>query len=296
MVPVVTTQQIQIFLAVTDAGGFAKAAPNLFMTQSAVSKAVSRLEQQLGVLLFERTTRVFALTEAGNQLYDLWSIHMHELDDLLGQISAAEEERANTITIGVVNTVQLESFLWEIIERFKTNCPEVTINVESESVSAIVPKFLNHEFDMIFAPDFARFSLEKGGAVWKWAAKGRAQLIMPKTHPLAQRNSVCLSELHGETFVSLGDAVSADYYKDFSEKFAASGFVPKIGKIYKTASSVKSIHRATDALILVDNYFDYDLLSESVKVPVDDCMNGIICSWQSTSGNHILLDNLSKLI
>ena len=55
MIPTITTQQIQIFLAVTDAGGFAKAAPLLFMTQSAVSKAVSRLEQQLGFPLFERT-------------------------------------------------------------------------------------------------------------------------------------------------------------------------------------------------------------------------------------------------
>lgn len=296
MVPNITTQQIQIFLTVTDAGGFAKAAPQLFMTQSAVSKAVNRLEQLLGFPLFERTTRAFALTDHGKQLYDLWSIHIHELKEMLGRISAAEQQRVNTITVGVVNTVSLESFLWDIIERFKAVRPEIVINVESESVSAIIPKFINREFDMIFAPDFTRFSLEEAARPWKWAARDHAQLIMPRSNPLVQKSSVCLADLRGEAFVSIDDTVSGDYYKDFSEKFAKVGFVPAIGKKYKTASSIKSIHRAQDALILADNYFDYDLLGDAVKVPVEDCFNGIICSWQSDADNTPLLDLLTKTL
>ena len=296
MIPTITTQQIQIFLTVTDAGGFAKAAPLLFMTQSAVSKAVSRLEQQLGFPLFERTTRLFALTEHGKRLYDLWSIHIQELEDMIERISAAERQKANEITVGVVNTVRLESFLWDIIDRFKAQCPETVVNIESEAVAAIVPKFLNHEFDMIFAPDFVRFSLDDADMPWKWAAKDHAQLIMPQTNPLAQKESVYLSDLRDEAFVSIDDTVSADYYKDFSEKFSKTGFVPKIGKKYKTASSIKSIHRAKDALILTDSYFDYDLLGDSVKVPVVDCMNGIICSWQKDAENQNLIDELTHTL
>lgn len=79
-------------------------------------------------------------------------------------------------------------------------------------------------------------------------------------------------------------------YKDFSEKFSKTGCTPKIGKKYKSASSIKSIHRAQDALILADGYFDYDLLGDSVKVPVVDCMNGIICSWQKDAENQNLID------
>lgn len=61
---------VQIFVEVVEAGGFARAADRLSLTRSAVGKAVARLEERLGVRLFQRTTRTQSLTEDGQQYYE----------------------------------------------------------------------------------------------------------------------------------------------------------------------------------------------------------------------------------
>nr|WP_216664565.1 LysR family transcriptional regulator [Dickeya dadantii] len=59
-----------MFVEVVDAGGFAKAGERLALTRSAVGKAIARLEERLGVQLFQRTTRTQSLTEDGQQYYE----------------------------------------------------------------------------------------------------------------------------------------------------------------------------------------------------------------------------------
>ncbi len=64
---------LDVFVAVADLGSFTAAAERLNLTGSAVSKSVARLEERLGVRLFNRTTRTLALTEAGYHLLP----HLH---------------------------------------------------------------------------------------------------------------------------------------------------------------------------------------------------------------------------
>lgn len=60
---------ISVFLAVAEARSFRVAAENLGVTRPAISQAIRRLEDRLGVALLQRTTRSVSLTEAGEQLY-----------------------------------------------------------------------------------------------------------------------------------------------------------------------------------------------------------------------------------
>ena len=67
--PRVTLEQWRALVAVVDAGGFAHAAERLHKTQSTVSYAVRRLEESLGVTVFELEGRRAVLTGAGRVLY-----------------------------------------------------------------------------------------------------------------------------------------------------------------------------------------------------------------------------------
>jgi DNA-binding transcriptional LysR family regulator len=60
---------IQVLVAAVEAGGFARAAATLGITQSGVSRAVARLEQRVGIRLFDRTARAIALTDEGRSFY-----------------------------------------------------------------------------------------------------------------------------------------------------------------------------------------------------------------------------------
>ena len=60
---------INVFVCVADSGSFRAAAERLNLTASAISKGIARLEDRLGVRLFQRTTRRLALTDAGAAFY-----------------------------------------------------------------------------------------------------------------------------------------------------------------------------------------------------------------------------------
>lgn len=89
------------FLATADAGSFTKAAERLHLTSSAVSKSVARLEERLGVTLFERSTRKLKLSSAGQAYYATCKRVLQELSDAEGVLAEQEGELAGAVRIGV---------------------------------------------------------------------------------------------------------------------------------------------------------------------------------------------------
>jgi DNA-binding transcriptional LysR family regulator len=82
----------RIFVSAAEAGSFATAATALGLTRSAVAKAVSRLEQQTGTRLFQRTTRVVTLTNEGQALYARATDTIRELEAALDDLAGRGEE------------------------------------------------------------------------------------------------------------------------------------------------------------------------------------------------------------
>jgi len=85
---------VQIFVDVVEAGGFAKAADRLSLTRSAVGKAIARLEDRLGVQLFNRTTRALCLTEDGHQYYERC---LRAIEELQGGEAMLESGRRDVV-------------------------------------------------------------------------------------------------------------------------------------------------------------------------------------------------------
>lgn len=98
-------QAIMIFTTVAERGGFTAAASKLEMSPSAVTKNVAALENELGVQLFNRTTRRIALTDTGQEFYERCS-------EILGALDTAEKSMRdrNAIPRGKVRIVMPYSF------------------------------------------------------------------------------------------------------------------------------------------------------------------------------------------
>ncbi|MBD2463535.1 LysR family transcriptional regulator [Oscillatoria sp. FACHB-1407] len=78
-------QDLEVFVQVVESGNFAKAAAQLQLNPSAVSRRISNLEDHLGVRLFNRTTRSLSLTEVGKRYFN-------RCLNILGDIEEAEQE------------------------------------------------------------------------------------------------------------------------------------------------------------------------------------------------------------
>ncbi|MGM3173060.1 LysR family transcriptional regulator [Dickeya lacustris] len=92
---------IQLFVEVVEAGGFAKAGERLSLTRSAVGKAIARLEERLGVQLFQRTTRTQSLTEDGQQYYERCLRAIDELRAAEAQLDSGRREVSGTLRVSL---------------------------------------------------------------------------------------------------------------------------------------------------------------------------------------------------
>lgn len=86
-----TSEEIAIFVAVVESGSFSRAAEQLGQANSAVSRAVKKLESKLGVSLLNRTTRQLSLTEEGERYF-------RRMQVVLQEMAAAENDLLETRT------------------------------------------------------------------------------------------------------------------------------------------------------------------------------------------------------
>ncbi|WP_235445765.1 LysR family transcriptional regulator [Gulbenkiania mobilis] len=96
----VDLNDLLVFEAVADAGGFTAAANRLGVQTAKVSVEVGRLESKLGVMLFSRTTRRVVLTDAGQALYEECKPLLQGLSEAIDRAGSGKDELAGTLRIG----------------------------------------------------------------------------------------------------------------------------------------------------------------------------------------------------
>jgi DNA-binding transcriptional LysR family regulator len=119
------------FLAVADERSFTRAAKHLRVSQSALSHAIRRLEEEMGVRLLARTTRSVAPTDAGDELLRSLRPALTEIQAALGSLAGRRNQPAGRIRL-VVSPLAALSVLGPKLGRFARAYPEVVLDVTTE--------------------------------------------------------------------------------------------------------------------------------------------------------------------
>jgi DNA-binding transcriptional LysR family regulator len=122
---------LSAFAAVARAGGFREAARASRSSASALSEAVRRLEERMGVRLLNRTTRSVAPTEAGARLFERLAPALSELESALDAVNAFRDRPAGTLRLNVPANVA-RSVLPRIIVPFLQNFPDIRLEITAE--------------------------------------------------------------------------------------------------------------------------------------------------------------------
>ncbi len=118
-------------LAISRRGSFRAAALDLGMSTTALSNAIAKLEGQLGVRLFNRTTRSVSLTAAGQKFVDQVTPALKDIHNALDTVRSQQETPSGTLRINTFATAGREILAPLIIE-FLRRCPEVHIDLVTE--------------------------------------------------------------------------------------------------------------------------------------------------------------------
>ncbi|WP_253383275.1 LysR family transcriptional regulator [unidentified bacterial endosymbiont] len=190
-----TITQIHALLAVLEFGGFTEASKRLFMTQSAVSQAISALEEELGVNILVRDRRkAIQLTAAGSRL-------LPHLREIIVQTHAvkeiAEQEKQNpirTLHIGCFPSV-CACILPGIIRYFEQHHPNIKIIPYEENSNEIVDSLRNGSIDA----GFVHFPVS--GMYCVPVYRDKFTVVVPENHPLAKHTTLSLEALKGEPLI-----------------------------------------------------------------------------------------------
>ena len=120
-------RQLQTLITIADAGGFARAAGRLHLSQPAASRQIQALEAELGVLLFDRVGRRLQLTAEGEDIVRRSRRLLQEADSLRDRADALKSGLTGTLRVGG-SPQHIETVLAPFVSRFRRRHPDIEVN------------------------------------------------------------------------------------------------------------------------------------------------------------------------
>ncbi len=190
--------ELEVLVAVAQERSFSRAADRLHRTQSAVSQAVRRLEDEIGTRLFDRSSKTGTLTDTGRVLNE----YALRILDLRREARGAVQELGNlqrgTVSIAVNEYTVMH--LLPIIRTYRRDHPRLRLEVRRSPASQIPSEVLGRGVEI----GVITYRPSQPGLACLPVATDELALLVAPGHRLARRAEVALQELGGEPFLAHG--------------------------------------------------------------------------------------------
>ena len=190
-----TLRQFKVFEMVARHLSFTRAAEELFLTQPAVSMQIKQLEDNLGLILFERLGRKIYLTEAGKEIYRLSreiSVKLEETSVLVDEMKGSE---GGHLVVSVASTVQY--FAIRLLAGFRQHYPNVKLSLKVTNRKGLLQMLEQNETDLVLMgtpPEHCDLKYE-------FLLDNPLVIIAPPNHPLQSEQKIALETLKNHTFL-----------------------------------------------------------------------------------------------
>lgn len=185
-------QQLRYFVAISQFGHYGQAAKALYVTQSALSNSIKKLEGELGVRLFEHQGRNAVLTDRGKVFAARISPILNDLDNAISEIQADTEACQNKARLGAVAAL-MRGVLSSLLNSYNENAEEPILFDLSHmgSTKECEQNLLNDTLDIAFCGNPAK----PNELNWIPLFPENAIVAVSSSHPLAKMQSVSLTDL-----------------------------------------------------------------------------------------------------
>ncbi len=141
-----TITQLEYVVAVATYKSFVAAAEKCFVTQPTLSMQIQKLEEELGIKLFDRNKHPIAITAIGEAIVDQARIALSEVDKIHELIQSQQNNMMGTFKIAVIPTVA-PYILPGLLEGYSTSFPDVKLQVKELETDQIIKALRNNEID-----------------------------------------------------------------------------------------------------------------------------------------------------
>ncbi|MFO1439827.1 MAG: LysR family transcriptional regulator [Verrucomicrobiaceae bacterium] len=192
-------QLLDQFVVLARTKNFTRAAEELHLSQSALSRAIQKLEDQLGQPLFERKPREVVLTELGELLLQRAKHILQLMEDTFSELS--EAGRRGRIRLGAIPTIA-PYFLPSLLSSFAKKYPDIAVIVQEDTTENLIKRCHHGEIDLaILALPLLAKNLEVEALFDE-----ELLLVVPVGHPLAASKTLPIDAVEHFPFVMLNEA------------------------------------------------------------------------------------------
>jgi DNA-binding transcriptional LysR family regulator len=190
-------KSLKVFCDVVGRRSFSRAADENGISQSGASQMVHQLEERLGVKLIDRSKRPFVLTAEGQVYYDGCRKLVQRMAALEEEVRTLHQDVAGKVSVAAIYSVGL-SHLNQYVREFLSQHPKANVRLEYQHPDRVYELVKQDRVD-IGLVSYPKSSRSVKAIPWR---EEPMVMVCAPAHPLAERGSVRLAELHGLDLVS----------------------------------------------------------------------------------------------
>ncbi|QKS09431.1 LysR family transcriptional regulator [Pseudosulfitobacter pseudonitzschiae] len=190
-------RHLRTIKAIHEAGGLAKAAEQLHITQSALSHQIKGLEDQAGVELFVRRSKPMKLSAAGLRLLRLAEQILPQVQAMQDEFSGLRDGRSGRMHIAIECHACFE-WLFPVLERFRKDWPDVDVDIRPGLAFEALPALLKEEVDLVVSSDPEELAGVKFIELFDYAPV----FVASKDNPLAAKPYIEAEDFRDQTLIT----------------------------------------------------------------------------------------------
>lgn len=244
-----TITQLEYVIAVDTFKGFGEAAKRCFVTQPTLSMQIKKLEEELGIIIFDRSKKPVLTTDIGRKIIEQAKIGLKELTRIKEIISSEKGEFSGVLRIGIIPTLS-PYLIPRFAPKFVRKYPKVQVKIEELLSNDIIKKLQNDRLDV-------------GIMVHKEGVSGLVKmplfyeqflLYFSTNHSLLKNDSIAVNQLNPNEIWLLKEG---HCFRDQIKNFCGESFFnTQNNGLEFESGSVETLRR------IVANEFGYTLLPE----------------------------------
>jgi DNA-binding transcriptional LysR family regulator len=268
--------QVDYFLAVAENNSFSKTAAEKYVSQPAISKQISLLEEELGVTLFERGHRSSQLTAAGLLFADYFKKYRAEFENVSYVAKNIHKQGGATFRIASGQSWPLNDILPHATGLIRKVYPNTSIIVENISFEDLENALLGDSADVVISPVIAIRNIH--ALETRYFTELRHLIVYSKQHPLVGRKKLSPQDFRNEIFfypVGVDASFAQNLARNYIEPY---GFMPVFQPVPNDQSMITNVLNGF-GVAMVDTWFLHTYRHVLKSVELDE-FTKIVLAWK----------------
>ncbi|MCG9482024.1 LysR family transcriptional regulator [Acinetobacter pittii] len=263
-----TLKQFQYFIKIVEEGSFTAASEKLFIAQSALSRQIKLLEEEIDFKLFDRTDKKVKLTTAGEVFYKKIKDNMHYLNEIIGVSKNIAEGKNRQIKIAHSSSIVMDAKKVQILKEISLK-QKINFEINTLSSEHQVLALLNGEIDIGLIRPPVRHTLDDINVIKLYEEPLMVAVHIDHTK-FANKEKLDVKDLKEEYFVSTPHSKRGGLSYLISNLCLAAGFTPQKAPIQSRKISQLQLVAANLGVSIVPKEFQQILPVQVKLLPLTD--------------------------